>query len=434
MTRCLPLRRRRDVCLAAVCVMSFGVSSAYGQAATSPTEKERQAVAALAAAGALVQINGEYQVVTVSFAGFFAPGEAPRTESPDDVLVHLKALPHLRTVNLANGRVTDAGLKHLHGLATLRSVTISGSGVTPEAIAALQAALPECRVLDRTRGGRSGDAPAAGDRGGPPSDTFSAFMASPLLRQMQSIEVQAELKLTREQFQAVEKVRSDSAAALRDVFSRTRAPGERDAFRGVPPPEELSRLRAADDEKLRAVLTPEQMQRLQQLAWRSTGLSPLAQADFAADLKLNEEQRSRVAALIQERTDATRSRFGGAPGSTAPVTPPAQWNETLLAVLTDEQRAAYEEKLGPPLQVTADHLARHVFAMLDTNGDGRLSDEEWQASRGTRTAFERSELKLTLPATPDEFVPVYTKTREASRGSRDSRPATFRGREADNRP
>ncbi|MBI3465848.1 MAG: hypothetical protein HY000_22755 [Planctomycetes bacterium] len=43
--------------------------------------------------------------------------------------------------------VRDAGLEHLKGLKNLRELNLAGTQVTAAGVAALQAALPECKIV-----------------------------------------------------------------------------------------------------------------------------------------------------------------------------------------------------------------------------------------------------------------------------------------------
>src|SRR5262245_22702183 len=53
----------------------------------------------------------------------------------DDHLAHLKAFPHLRSVEIPNKPfVTDVGLAHLAELKELEEVVLNGTGVTAEAV------------------------------------------------------------------------------------------------------------------------------------------------------------------------------------------------------------------------------------------------------------------------------------------------------------
>ena len=64
----------------------------------------------------------------------------------DDGLSHLKGLKDLKQLSLTNTKVTDAGLTHLVGLAKLDKLLLKGTRVTPASVAALQKALPNCKI------------------------------------------------------------------------------------------------------------------------------------------------------------------------------------------------------------------------------------------------------------------------------------------------
>jgi hypothetical protein len=48
-------------------------------------------------------------------------------------------------LDVANTRVTDAGLQHLRGLSKLKKLNLSGTDVTPSGVRELQRHLPDCR-------------------------------------------------------------------------------------------------------------------------------------------------------------------------------------------------------------------------------------------------------------------------------------------------
>jgi hypothetical protein len=79
--------------------------------------------------------------------------ELGRTEITDAGLVHLKNAKRLRHLSLTQTNVTDAGLSHLHGLPELRSVALDDTAATPDGIAAMKAATPTLRGVDRKDAG-----------------------------------------------------------------------------------------------------------------------------------------------------------------------------------------------------------------------------------------------------------------------------------------
>jgi hypothetical protein len=68
------------------------------------------------------------------------------TKITDEGLRRLAGLQSLEDVQLVNTNVTDAGLKHLESLHRLKQILLRGTKTTPEGRAALQKALPSCRV------------------------------------------------------------------------------------------------------------------------------------------------------------------------------------------------------------------------------------------------------------------------------------------------
>jgi serine/threonine protein kinase len=55
-------------------------------------------------------------------------------------------LTRLEKLSLAGSSVSDEGLKHLHGLDRLKELDLTGTKVTVEGVAALQKALPKCKI------------------------------------------------------------------------------------------------------------------------------------------------------------------------------------------------------------------------------------------------------------------------------------------------
>lgn len=53
--------------------------------------------------------------------------------------------------------------------------------------------------------------------------------------------------------------------------------------------------------------------------------------------------------------------------------------------------------------------AVRAFVGLDSNRDGKLSDEEWRRSRSARSKFEKAGVKITLPIDQAEFIKLYNK-------------------------
>jgi WD40 repeat protein len=76
-------------------------------------------------------------------------------------LAHLKGLDHLSLLGLRGLKIEDAGLAHLHGLRGLRDLDLTDAAVTRAGVAALQKALPACRIKGAPPAGADADRPAS---------------------------------------------------------------------------------------------------------------------------------------------------------------------------------------------------------------------------------------------------------------------------------
>ena len=65
----------------------------------------------------------------------------------DDGVAHIVKLTKLETLFLDKSRVTDLGLNSLQNLKSLTLCSVRDLAVSPQAVAALQAALPDCRIF-----------------------------------------------------------------------------------------------------------------------------------------------------------------------------------------------------------------------------------------------------------------------------------------------
>jgi Leucine-rich repeat (LRR) protein len=62
-------------------------------------------------------------------------------------LEHVVGLGNLEQLDLSESKIGDAGLERLRGCKSLRSLTLKQVAVSPEAVAAFQAAVPECKIV-----------------------------------------------------------------------------------------------------------------------------------------------------------------------------------------------------------------------------------------------------------------------------------------------
>ncbi|GIX03077.1 MAG: hypothetical protein KatS3mg113_0083 [Planctomycetaceae bacterium] len=69
----------------------------------------------------------------------------------------------------------------------------------------------------------------------------------------------------------------------------------------------------------------------------------------------------------------------------------------------------------PPPLSPEERLAQQAqgyFKLVDKNGDGQISEEEWKASRGIRPVFERAGVTPTFPYSQADFVQKYREIKE----------------------
>lgn len=386
-----------------VVVASFvSTSLIAADVAKSPSVDEKKAVALLAEKGSVIFIDGDYQVTQI-LGG---------RELTGDDLRHLRVFPKLKSVSLGNTTISEAALDSLKSLKQLQSMNLPAGAVSEQSLQSLKTALPNCRIVVPERRGFgssgrgstiTGTDSSTSISGGPPG--WGAFEFPPLTPapsisvEIRSSVVQDRLKLNADQKREIEKITG------RD-FQRQQT-----------------------EAAIKKVLTTEQQNLMQQVLLQREGPTALSFSEVAKELKLTDEQRAAVQRVMDERRDQLlvvgnqlRERkldFGKSTQETARIKSEA--NDKLLAILTKTQQQAWAAKIGPPLpsnpsatfgggfsptQNSAE-VARSVFRNLDRNGDGKLTDAEWQRSRTTRTKFENAKLKLELPVEVETFVKRY---------------------------
>ncbi len=395
----------------------------------APTQAEREAVRALAARGASIQIDGEYHVVSISSFVFGVGGSSSSLTDAD--LVHLAALPHLQSLSLRGTGITAAGLEHLRGLSQLRRLSLDAGGVTEQGVAALRQALPNCTITYRSASdfrssrfgtpgnqGRSSSSRELGSFGAGFSPSLTTLYGQ--INQINRLAVQTELGLSREQAVEVEQLRGETSEVGRRLFEQLRLAAnaaereriQRDIQR------ELAEVNQARDRKLGTILSEAQRARLEQLRMQAFGITALTQPEVAARLQLSEQQ---TAQLAEQERQRPRITFGPERDLEQIRAALQTWTAGMLSVLSEEQRRKWEETLGEPLAVTDDQTARQIFRYLDDNGDGELSADEWEEHPLVRTVLGTVAAELTIPADVDAFVAVYLKSREAATGEERTR-------------
>ena len=168
--------------------------------------------------------------------------------------------------------------------------------------------------------------------------------------------VQEELDLSPKQKEAIGEIQQRWVNEFWQSFPQTR--GERERRRAA--------LARDQEEKVAQILTAPQFRRFKQIAWQFLGPLAFSDPDVIAKLSLTPAQQQQ----IREIQEATRPgpRFGG-PKHLPPRQPNdarARTLERIMTVLTEEQRAKWEQLLGasfkheiPPCPPRCPPLARH---------------------------------------------------------------------------
>jgi type II secretory pathway component GspD/PulD (secretin) len=99
------------------------------------------------------------------------------------------------------------------------------------------------------------------------------------------------------------------------------------------------------EEEIAKVVSPEQMTRLRQLTLQFDGARALQQETVVKDLKISEEQETKIAELLQQQGEAWRELgFRASPEERQALE--REWTGKIFSVLTPEQQATWNQKVG----------------------------------------------------------------------------------------
>jgi serine/threonine protein kinase len=233
-------------------------------------------------------------------------------------------------------RSDDPSLRAELAASHLRVATILEEiGSRSEALATLERA---GRFQDKPAPGHPafGVSPRSGGRPGPPRGDLE-------LRLLAQKSVQEELKLSEEQVRQVKRAEEKR----RDAFHK---------LRGLSPDEWRAKAEEfwGDPEKVLAdLLRPEQVRRLRQVALQQRGSEAFADPEVARVLLLSPEQKDKIRALQEETHRSLRAAFRPGPRPDGWKKAEEVWKserEQAMQVLTDEQRARWQELTGEPFR------------------------------------------------------------------------------------
>ena len=394
------------ICCCSVLLTTTFNQFSFADDAKPPSAEEKKAVAVLSEKGAVIFIDGEYQVTQIL-------GGRDLTNAD---LQHLRVFKKLKLLSLSNAKIDDGAVATLKSLTQLQSLNLSAGAISEMAREELKKALPNCRIVVPDRrsfgGGVSPRSSTSATSPGERPSGWGAFEFPPLTPapsisfEIRSSAVQDRLKLTSEQKHEIDRVTG------RD-FQRQQT-----------------------EDAIKKVLTAEQKMLMQQVMLQREGPTALVLPEVAQDLKLTKDQQAAIQNIMDDRReqliqlgDQFRDRtvdFSKSLQETARIKSTA--NDRLLAVLSASQREAWNAKIGPPLPSsnfdgltgvqTTEETGRAAFRNLDRNNDGQLSSEEWRRSRTSRTKFEQAKIELEFPIKVEAFVKKFVEMDRALKEGR----------------
>lgn len=227
-----------------------------------------------------------------------------------------------------------------------------------------------------------GQGPGRGGRGGPGFGGgfgFGRGMMTSKLDLMNAEAVQRELGLQDEQINKIRELAQQVREERRAAFQNLGGPAD---FQNLSPEERQqrfaqmqSRLQETNrkiNEKflpmLSEILTEQQEQRLQQIAWQVAGTQALLDPEVQRELKLSQEQIDKLNKINKETEDKLaemRPQFGRGPGRGENTGGPPNFQETFARireitenrdksfqeVLTAEQKSRWEQMRGKEFDV-----------------------------------------------------------------------------------
>jgi Spy/CpxP family protein refolding chaperone len=146
----------------------------------------------------------------------------------------------------------------------------------------------------------AGSALAQGFGFGPPMGGGAMLLQMPA--------VQTELKLTDEQKAKLGALRQRLREERQGAFEELRGQGP-EAFQ-----KKMAEWRTSEDKQVSAILDTDQQKRFHQLQLQERGASAVLDKPLADALKLTDEQRTKIQAVLDEQRQSMRSLFGGPGG------------------------------------------------------------------------------------------------------------------------
>lgn len=202
---------------------------------------------------------------------------------------------------------------------------------------------PVLAQQQRGRGGPGGFGGGGMMGGGRQVSVFS------LLR---SEEVQKDIKITDDQKTKAMKLGEELAAAVREVQPEFNRDGSREEYakKMEEARPKMEKLMAEKKTALAAVLSADQMKRLDEIVLQVKGGDALNEAELQSKLMVTDEQKAKLANVTKESGEKMRSAFGGGGGGGFDREKMAavqkERSDALVAVLTPAQAEQYDMMKG----------------------------------------------------------------------------------------
>ncbi|MCA9069719.1 MAG: hypothetical protein KDA84_12385, partial [Planctomycetaceae bacterium] len=176
----------------------------------------------------------------------------------------------------------------------------------------------------------------------------SSSSTSPF-RLLSSERVQGELKLTDAQLDQIKKLEEEFENAQQEQ-PRTQFPEDPEErakfFADFRKRQETRNAEAML--KVKAALQDNQFERLSQLRYRNLGTRAFENDDLATSLKLSDDQKAKISQLIGDSSSALM-QLGRRASREEREKVTTEWNDKILAVLSNDQKTQWEAKQGAPL-------------------------------------------------------------------------------------
>jgi hypothetical protein len=170
-------------------------------------------------------------------------------------------------------------------------------------------------------------------------------------------EVQTELKMTEPQVAKVGEKQQEFMGKMRELFQNGGGGGNREEMQAA-----MAKIQEEQSKAVNEILDTKQQKRFKQLELQRAGTMAVLRKDVADELKITEEQKTKIQEIQRAQFEAQRNGGGGArlgPDSTPEERAAAMkareeaqkaLNEKIAGVLTDAQKAQWKAMQGEPFK------------------------------------------------------------------------------------